>query len=112
MIPLKRPDLRAEIHFLTAGDGGRSSSVMSGYRPDHNFGHPDGEINGAVREYDDGGWIVPGASTSARMQLIAPERNARRLFVGMAFTVQEGAQIVAHGRILEVLNPSLVKTEP
>ena len=98
------PDLEAKIYLLTTDEGGRQSGVASGYRPDHNFEREDpNELNGAQHEYPGGGTLDLGETKRARLCLLAPEKNAGRLYEGMAFTAQEGPRVVARGRITRVL---------
>ncbi|GAB5536374.1 MAG: hypothetical protein Rubg2KO_26230 [Rubricoccaceae bacterium] len=104
----RNPDLEAEIYLLTMEEGGRRSGVTSGYRPDHNFERKaPGELNGALHEYPDGGTLDLGETKHARLWLLAPEMNEGRLYEGMEFTAQEGARVVARGRITRVLTPAL-----
>lgn len=104
--PSKSPDLKAEITFLTTGNGGRSNPVCSGYRPNHDFGI-EGMLNDAHHEYAEVEWVHPGDTARAELWLLAPEYQAGRLFPGFKFTVQEGPRVVAHGVVTEVVNASL-----
>ena len=104
----REPDLEAEIYLLTTEEGGRQSGVASGYRPDHNFEREDpDELNGAQHEYPEGGMLGLGETKRARLWLLAPDQNGGRLYEGMEFTAQEGARVVARGRITRVLTPAL-----
>ena len=102
----KPPDIEAEIHFLPTEAGGRQSPVYSGYHPDHDMQLAD-TLNGAKHRYLDVEQVAPGDTVRAEMWFLAPELQQGRLFEGMRFTVQEGPTIVAWGRILCVLNPTL-----
>jgi RNAse (barnase) inhibitor barstar len=85
--------------------------MLTGYRTCHDFGLP-GELNDAMHEYRDTGQIAPGETARAVLWLLAPERQHRRLFTGMLFTVQEGARVVGNGRITSVLNGQLRREHP
>ncbi len=100
-------DLVSEIRFLPTGEGGRRSPVSSGYRPNHNFEHPEGSLNDAAHFYPGTEEVAPGQAVIAKMALAAPEQNIGRLYVGMPFTVQEGNRVVGRGVIKEICNPKL-----
>ena len=99
-------DIEADITFLSAEAGGKSSSTRSGYRPTHDFGLPD-MFFGAVHEYVGVESVAPGATARAQLWLLAPECQVGRLVPGFKFTVLEGAHIVAHGVIVNVINSAL-----
>lgn len=102
----REPDLITEVRFLEPSDGGRHHPVASGYRPDHDFGHPEG-LNGGQHEYPSAEWVHPGEQTTALVWLIAPELQNGRLSPGDPFQVHEGHAVVARGRILEIRNPRI-----
>lgn len=104
--PPRPADLEATITFLTTEEGGRRGPAASGYRPNHDFGLPQ-ELNDAQHEYLDRDWVHPGESVQALLWLLAPERQVGRLHPGFEFTVQEGARIIGHGRVVAVLNREL-----
>lgn len=100
------PDIEAEISFLPTEQGGRESPATSGYRPTHDFGLR-GMLNDAAHEYIGPESVAPGEAAVARMWFLAPEYQARRLYRGLKFTVQEGSRVVGHGVVREVLNAAL-----
>ena len=104
--PSQSPDLEAEVYVVPTEEGGRRSALFSGYRPSHDFGHS-GALNDGMHEYPDGGSLTPGQKGRALIWLSVPELSAGRLYVGMPFTVQEGARVVGRGQIERVLNASL-----
>jgi len=101
-------DIEAEIRFLTTDAGGRRTPVMSGYRPNHDFGIPD-MMNDAQHEYIDKDRVFPGEPVNARLWFLRPDFQIGRLYIGMPFTVQEGARLVGNGKITRVCNPELQK---
>ena len=103
-------DIEAIISFVTTEDGGRKTPAFSRYRPDHDFGVA-GMLNGAQHEFVDCEQAYPGDVIESRMCFLAPEFQVGRLYVGMPFTVQEGAKIVANGIVTKILNPALGVTE-
>lgn len=106
VVPSRPPDIEADISFLGAESGGRSNAVRSGYRPNHDFGL-DGMLNDAHHEYPGVESVAPGTTARAQLWLLAPAFQAGRLQPGFTFTVQEGLRVVAHGVIVEVINPAL-----
>ena len=98
------PDFEATVFAIATGDGGRKHPFVSGYRACHDLGL--GELNDAQHEYPDGP-VAPGSSGRALLWLLAPERQAGRLLVGLEFTVQEGRRHVGRGRITRILNADL-----
>ncbi len=108
--PDREPDIEARLTARTREQGGRSTPAQSGYRPNHDFGLP-GELNDALHEYPESGFIQPGETVQARLWLFAPERQAGRLLPGMPFTFQEGHIVIGEGEITRVLNPDLARVE-
>lgn len=92
--------------FLAADRGGRAKPVRSGYRQSHGFGI-DGMLNDAHHEYVGVESVQPGSTVRGELWLLAPELQAGRLSPGFAFTVPEGARVVAHGVVVEVVDAAL-----
>ena len=112
-MPLRSPDIEAEINFLSAEEGGRCTPCASGYRPNHDFGI-EGQLNDAIHEFIDKSRVAPGETVMARLSFMAPEHQelfAGRLYEGFEFTVQEGARIVGRGRVTRVLKQTLARAE-
>lgn len=104
--PPHPPDIEADISYLSTGSGGKSRSVRSGYRPNHDFGLA-GILNDAHHEYVGVESVAPGTTARALLWLLAPEYQTGRFFPGFKFKVQEGNRVVAHGVIVNVVNPML-----
>jgi hypothetical protein len=104
--PIPPPDLEAEIVFLPSSQGGRSTAVRSGYRPMHDFRHPDGLFD-AIHEYPDVYWVLPGETARAHLWFVRRELLAGRIPVGGRFTVQEGLRVIGNGRVTRVMNDVL-----
>ena len=102
----RTPDLEVELRFLPTDEGGRMGPVVSGYRPDHDFGLL-GSLVCAAHEYIGADSVSPGESVRAHLHLANPQFLMARLHEGLQFTVQEGARIVALGTVESVLNPML-----
>lgn len=101
--PNRAADLEARIDFLSTSEGGRSTPTASGYRPNHDFGLPDGLCN-ASHEYPHADLVYPGESVRALIYLRSPELQRGRLHPGFELKVQEGGRIVGFGTVVTVLN--------
>jgi elongation factor Tu len=88
---------RADLHVLTAAEGGRRTGFRSGYRPQFH-----------VRTADTVGEIDLGPVTRARPGddvAVAVELGAALpLDVGLGFAVREGGLTVAAGQVTELLD--------
>lgn len=102
------PGIEAELTFLTADEGGRRSPVRSGYRVVHDF-YGMQPFTDAVHVYPGREEVHPGETAIAELTLFAPESHRGRLSPGMLFVVREGARVVARGRILRLLDESLLR---
>ena len=107
-IPVRTPDIEAEIRFLTAQEGGRSTPCLSGYRPNHDFGL-NGMLNDATHQYIGKESVAPGETALAHIWFLVPDYQLGMLYEGFKFTVQEGNRIVGYGFITKVLNNLLLK---
>jgi translation elongation factor EF-Tu-like GTPase len=100
------PDFEARITYLPTHENGRRTPVHSGYRPNHDLGLP-GELNDALHEYPECVEVKPGETAKALLRLLAPGRQAGRLYSDFKFTVQEGPRIIGSGEVVRVLNSKL-----
>jgi len=104
--PDHSPDLEVEVHLYPEEISGRKAPLWQGCRLPHDFGLPD-EFNDGMYEF-----IVaepsPGEVQGAVVWLLAPERNAGRLYEGFEFRAWDN-KFIATCKVLRVLNPSLVK---
>lgn len=104
-----RPDIEAEIRFLTTEEGGRRTPVKSGYRPPHDFDLKDGLID-ARHDFVGTEWVEPGGSVTSQLTFLAPEFLAGRLRPGFEFCVCEASRIVGRGRITKIFNKALLES--
>lgn len=99
-------DLQAYVYFLTQDEGGRSTSVNSGYR---------GQFY-----YDDSNWDAhetfigkevcnPGETVLIDFNLLSPIFHSGKFFINKAIEIREGSRIVARGKITKIYNPNLLK---
>ena len=98
-----QPSLIAELAFLSTADGGRSTPVKTGYRPQFYYAGKDWD---AVHSYDVE-WVYPGDTVVAALTFARPQNHAGQLYTEMTFAIREGARTVANGRILMVIDPTL-----
>jgi len=101
-----KPDIEAEIRFLSTEEGGKTVACRSGYTTVHDFGIA-GTCNDARHIFPDADEAQPGDKVRTQMILLAPEFQKGRLYVGFEFTVQEGHRLVGHGRVTKILNEDL-----
>ena len=104
------PDAVADVGFLTTREGGRQNPVRSGYRCSHDMGvlaNGQAILNDAEHVFDGEGLAVLGATRRSRMRFLALEYQFGRLHAGLVFTLCEGAKIVGHGTIVEIIDARL-----
>lgn len=95
------PDVEAEITFVPAEQGGRSTPAFSGYRPQLYYDDRDWD---AEHEYPDVESALPGRTVRAFLRFLGPEAHVGRVHPGLEFEVREGARVVAHGRVTRILH--------
>ena len=105
MRPKREPDIEAEVTFLPTAQGGRTTPVFSGYRPQHQI-RPD-YLTSGHHEYIDRLEVWPGESAIAEIWFLAPDRCQKSMCVDKVIPVQEGSQIIGHAKVLKILNPLL-----
>ncbi|WP_340119322.1 hypothetical protein [Pelagibius sp. 7325] len=102
----KKPDIEAEIRFLSVKESGGPGPYRSGLRTTHDLGHG-GALSDAMHVFQDNDQVSPGGTVLSRMSFLVPEVEQGRLYNGFAFTVREGNRIIGHGRVTKVLNQDL-----
>lgn len=100
MRPPRSADLIADITLSPGLERGR----WSGWRPNNDFGLPD--YNDAHIEFAEG-IVRPGDTGRAEMWLLARELQTGQLHEGFKFFLYEGARLVAHGVLVQVLRTDL-----
>jgi len=90
----------ARIRLLQTAEGGRTSYVHSGYRPNLRFGdlYTDGALTFLDRQQ-----AYPGDECEARLTLVNPDYVRESLVVGAHFDIMEGPRQVGEGTILSIL---------
>jgi translation elongation factor EF-Tu-like GTPase len=94
----------ARISVLRSQDGGRSAPFAGPYRPNHNFGSPDGRVFyiGQV-EVPVGTLIYPGETHDLAITFLNGRGLSELLQVGRRWRIQEGPRLVATAEVLAVL---------
>ncbi|NRA68688.1 MAG: hypothetical protein HRU19_29650 [Pseudobacteriovorax sp.] len=98
---IQKPEIEAEIYYLTEEEGGRKNPVFSGYRRQFYY---DGNDFDAPQQFLDSDICQPGDSIRVVMQTFSPESHSGKLWVGKEFEVREGSKTVGRGKILRIFN--------
>jgi hypothetical protein len=98
-------DVLAEVRFLTALEGGKSSPVRGRYRPNHNFGMPADRLTyiGQI-EFAPGDEVAPGECRRVHIRFLSGGGLRELLSVGREWRIQEGSHLVAYGTVVELLS--------
>ena len=102
---LEESPIRAKIELLSTQDGGRKKPLRGpvSYRPNHNFfGENDREMLMGPIELAEGQSIAPGESVDVNMTLWLWPPLVSELRVGQRWRIQEGAQLVGWGEVLNI----------
>lgn len=100
---LPPPDVAAEVSFLSAAEGGRRTGVRTGYRPQFFYDEHDWD---AIQVYATHELVLPGQTIAAWLWFLSPEAHQGNLHTGKTFLLREGRQVVARGRITELISLS------
>lgn len=99
---LPRPELQADIYYLTEQEGGRKTPVASSYRGQF---HYNGKDFDAMQQFIDKSWCQLGDTVQVFLQTASPEFHAGQFYVGKGFEIREGSKIVGKGKITKILRP-------
>ena len=97
---LPKPELEAEIYYLTEKEGGRKTAVATAYRGQFYYDNHDWD---APQQFLDKEWCEPGDTVKVLLQTASPDFHCGKFFVGKEFEVREGSKTVGKGRITKVL---------
>lgn len=100
-------DFVAELKFRTTEEGGRMTAAKSGYRPGVRFPFDEMQTSGH-QEYIGQEWVSPGETVNAKIKILSTSYFHGKLHEGMSFDFLEGSKLIGTGKILEILNPSLI----
>jgi elongation factor Tu len=91
----------AEVYILTKAEGGRHTSIFSGYRPQFYVRTTD--VTGSISEFSSDGeileMVMPGDNVSMRIELIAPIAIEN----GMRLAIREGGRTVGSGLVTNII---------
>ncbi len=90
----------ARVRFLSTSEGGRVSPVSGIYRPNHNFGAPDGREFYIGQIELDGREVLPGQTHDLCVTFLSGPGLSELLQVGRYWRIQEGARLVATAEVL------------
>ena len=108
----KKPvDFIAELQYKTIEEGGRSTPVWSGYRPQVKFPFSEMQTSGQ-QVFLDKEIVYPGDKVNAEITIISDTYFAGQLYLGLEFEFREGSRIIGTGIIKEIVNPILLTTAP
>jgi len=97
--------LKIVLRLLPTEQGGRKGLILSDYRPNWDIGNEtldEATVNGARVELEGQTELSPGDECVARLIPLVPDLWGR-VRVGMSFPAVEGAKIVGHARVIDVI---------
>src|SRR5215813_4114064 len=99
--------VRAKITLLPREVSNRSLPVRGSYRPNHNFGAADNrEMDVGFVEFAKGELLHPGQTIEREITFWSRPGLKEVLVPGRSWRIQEGAQLVGVGTVLETLDES------
>ena len=96
---------RVRITLVPTEQGGRSTPVEPGlysWRPDHDFGRPDGSLAIGEVDFDDNVSVMPGETREATATFISAAGLLEDIGEGFEWRIREGARHVGDGHILQI----------
>src|SRR5262245_42006695 len=105
----RKADFVAEVKYKRTEDGGRRGFVASGYRGQIKFPFTERQTSGQ-QTFQDKERVYPGETATATIRVVSPQFFANALQEGMEFEIREGPIIVGFGKLLKILNQSLLKS--
>ncbi len=101
----RSPDVEADVSFVNLLHGGRDTPAVSGYRPQHRL-RSDLLTSGEHR-YLEPSEVPPGGTARTLITFVSPGTHPHCITQGQILEVSEGSRIVAHARIVRILNSDL-----
>ena len=99
----KSPDIEVEFTFL----GVRKHPTANGYRPHHQV--LEGLLATGTHHYYEAETAPLLGTIKGTITFLAPAEYPHSLYIGKTITIQEGARVVGHAKILKILNPLLIQ---
>jgi len=107
--------IEARIRYLTTVEGGRNSSVASGYRGQFYYGGNDYDGYQSFPDFNPGEYITLGTEVRAFIEFSKSrwdEVHSRSIYIGMPFEIREGSKKVGNGVVTQLdvsgAEPSIV----
>jgi len=104
---MKQPDFIAELQYHTTAQGGRSTPAYSGYRPTVKFSFSEKQTSGQ-QKFLNKDVAYPGDNVIAEISIISVDFFRKQLYPGLPFEFREGSKIIGTGKVIEILNDSLL----
>jgi elongation factor Tu len=96
------PDIEIEVTLVPTEQGGRQTAVHSGYRGQFFYNGHDWDALYTFDTHD--GTVAPGETARAFAVFASPDEHLGKVEPGLSFSLREGQRVVAHGRVLRILN--------
>lgn len=98
--------VKAKIYLKTTKEGGRTSGVKSGYRPNHAFEQPKDIKNiktfiGDI-QFDDQEFIMPGETKIVTVRFLKNPVIEQYIKVGQKWFIYEVPRLIAEGEIISI----------
>jgi len=97
--------IEAEIHLISASEGGRNAPVTEGYSPNHNFDDNNNRIFyiGNIQLKEDE-WLYPGKSKNLEVIFMNVKGLKNLLKVGRKWKIQEASHLVGYGVVNRIIS--------
>lgn len=100
-----KPNFTAQLTFLPAKDGVKTTPVSSGYRASVKFPF-DLELYIGVQTFGDDDLVFPGDTISAEIALLKSEYVTGKIYEGLDFDFFEGENLIGHGVVTKIIQPA------
>jgi len=98
--------VKANIYLLTPAEGGRTTGITSGYRPNHVFEKPHDikDVHAYIGDiqFDEHDSIQPGQTKTVTVRFLRNPIVKQYIKVGQKWFIYEVPRLVAEGEIIEV----------
>ena len=105
---LQKPELEAEIYYLSPEEGGRKNGILSGYRGQFFYDENDYD---AAQELINKDICNAGETVKVYLQTLSPNLHIGKFFVDKYFEIREGRRIVGKGKITKIIRADFEKIE-
>lgn len=105
MYKTKKPEIEAEIYYLTAAENGRKNPVWNGYRGQFYYDERDWD---ASQEFLNKESCTPGETVRVILRTLSPDFHVGKFWVGKEFEIREGSRTVGRGKILKIIREEFI----